>query len=209
MVELTPYIGGIYISFITFFLALASPGPNILAVISASLNYGRNDAYLVASGIAFGSLTWSLTSIFGLSLLLIQFQYSIVLIKIFGGFYLLYLSYQVFLSSRNKFDLSVDSAARVSNVKMFARGYIVMMTNPKAPLAWIAIVSLGMQEGAPISIGFIISLGTFVISIFVHLLYAYSFTTKSMLLLYSKYRNRIQFVLSLFFAVAGLSLLIY
>lgn len=31
-----------------------------------------------------------------------------------------------------------------------ARGYVIQMTNPKMALAWIAIISLGLEPGAPI-----------------------------------------------------------
>ena len=81
------------------------------------------------------------------------------------------------------------------------------MTNPKAALAWIAIISLGLKDGAPLWVAAAIVLGTFALSMAVHLLYAIAFSTPIMVRLYSKARRVIQGVLGAFFAVAGLRLL--
>ncbi|SFJ87583.1 LysE family transporter, partial [Jannaschia pohangensis] len=89
----------------------------------------------------------------------------------------------------------------------FQRGYIIQMTNPKAALAWIAIISLGLQEGAPLWVGAVIVLGTFALSIIIHLLYAVAFSTPVMVRIYGKARRGIQVVLGTFFALAGLRLL--
>ena len=81
------------------------------------------------------------------------------------------------------------------------------MTNPKAALAWIAIISLGLQDGAPFSVGIAIVVGTFMMSIAIHVLYAVMFSTPVMARLYSRSRRVIEGVLGTFFALAGLRLL--
>jgi amino acid exporter len=81
------------------------------------------------------------------------------------------------------------------------------MTNPKAALAWIAIISLGLQEGAPLWVGAAIVIGTFVMSIAIHVLYSVAFSTPVMVRLYGKSRRVIQGVLGTFFAFASLHLL--
>ncbi len=81
------------------------------------------------------------------------------------------------------------------------------MTNPKAALAWIAIISLGLQDGAPFWVGAAITLGTFIMPIAIHILYAVAFSTPAMVRLYGKSRRAIQGALGTFFAFAGLRLL--
>ncbi|MBL4627703.1 MAG: LysE family transporter, partial [Roseicyclus sp.] len=87
------------------------------------------------------------------------------------------------------------------------RGYVIQMTNPKAALAWIAIISLGLQNGAPVWVGAAIVLGTFALSISIHLFYAVAFSTPVMVRLYGRARRGIQGVLGTFFAYAGIRLL--
>jgi len=87
------------------------------------------------------------------------------------------------------------------------RGYIIQMTNPKAALAWIAIISLGLQDGAPVWVGVAIVVGTFILSIIVHLMYAIAFSTPFMVHLYGRARRIIQGMLGAFFVIAGIKLL--
>jgi threonine/homoserine/homoserine lactone efflux protein len=81
------------------------------------------------------------------------------------------------------------------------------MTNPKAVLAWISIISLGLQDNAPLWVGLSIVIGTSLLSVLIHCLYAVAFSTPVMVRLYSKARRWIQGVLGVFFALAGLRLL--
>ena len=87
------------------------------------------------------------------------------------------------------------------------RGYIIQMTNPKAALAWIAIISLGLQDGAPHWVGAAIVVGTFILSIIIHVMYAIAFSTPFMVRIYSRARRTIQATLGTFFAIAGIKLL--
>ena len=81
------------------------------------------------------------------------------------------------------------------------------MTNPKAALAWIAIVSLGMQAGAPLWVAFVIVVGTTVLSVICHVLYALVFSTPPMVRIYAKGRRWVQGTLGFLFTFAGLKLL--
>ena len=203
------YLPGILIAYTAFLLAIASPGPNILAVIGTSMGVGRGSGMALAIGVATGSFTWALLTVFGLSAILATYASALIAIKIFGGLYLLWLAYKSFKSAMARQDLEAKELAggRRTPFGYFQRGYIIQMTNPKAALAWIAIISLGLKEGAPWWVGAVIVLGTFALSIAIHLTYAVAFSTPVMVRLYGKSRRIIQGVLGTFFAVAGLRLL--
>lgn len=209
MQDFTLYLPGILLAYAAFLLAIASPGPNILAVIGTSMGVGRGSGISLALGVACGSFTWALLTVFGLSALLATYASALLLIKIFGGAYLLWLAYKSFKSAASSHDIEATELAggRRTPFGYFKRGYIIQMTNPKAALAWIAIISLGLQDGAPLWVGALIVLGTFIMSIAVHILYALAFSTPAMVRLYSKSRRIIQGVLGTFFAFAGLRLL--
>ncbi len=81
------------------------------------------------------------------------------------------------------------------------------MTNPKAILAWIAIVSLGLHADAPFWVGLAIIIGTSILSIVLHCAYAVAFSTPAMVRIYSKSRRWIQGALGIFFTFAGIKLL--
>jgi len=209
MENVTIYLPGIILAYSAFLLAIASPGPNILAVIGTSMSVGRKSGIALALGVATGSFTWALLTVFGLSALLASYASALILIKIFGGLYLLWLAYKSFKSATSTHDIEAQELAGGMRTPSgyFQRGYIIQMTNPKAALAWIAIISLGLQEGAPLWVGAAIILGTFIMSISIHILYALAFSTASMVRIYSKSRRIIQGVLGTFFTYAGLRLL--
>lgn len=209
MQDISLYLPGILLAYSAFLLAIASPGPNILAVIGTSMSVNRASGMALAIGVATGSFTWALLTVFGLSAILATYASALLVIKIFGGLYLLWLAYKSFKSAASKHDIEAKELAggRRTPFGYFQRGYIIQMTNPKAALAWIAIISLGLQEGAPLWVGAVIVLGTFALSIIIHLLYAVAFSTPVMVRIYGKARRGIQVVLGTFFALAGLRLL--
>jgi threonine/homoserine/homoserine lactone efflux protein len=209
MHDLQLYLPGILLAYAAFLLALASPGPNVLAVIGTAMSVSRSSGLALAMGVAAGSFTWAILTVFGLSALLATYASALLAIKIFGGLYLLWLAYKSFKSAASDLDIEAIAVAgkRRSALGYFRRGYTVQMTNPKAALSWIAIISLGLQEGAPVWVAAAIVTGTFILSVLIHALYAIAFSTPAMVRLYGKSRRAIQSVLGTFFAFAGLKLL--
>jgi len=82
------------------------------------------------------------------------------------------------------------------------------MTNPKAVLASIAIMSLGLQHDAPLWVVAAIVVGTSVLSLAIHYLYAVAFSTPAMVRIYGRARRAIQGALAVFFGCAGVKLLL-
>ena len=209
MENFAPYFPGIFLSYAAFLLAIASPGPNILAIMGTSMSVSKNAGVALAMGVAIGSFTWGMLTILGLSALLASYAYALTAIKIFGGVYLLWLAYKAFKSATSARDIEAKQLAGGERTPFgyLARGYMIQMTNPKAALAWIAIISLGLANNAPTWVGIVIVLGTFVLSIIIHLLYALVFSSKKMVSLYGKARRTIQTTLGVFFTIAGLKML--
>jgi amino acid exporter len=209
MQDISLYLPGILMAYAAFLLAIASPGPNILAVIGTSMSVGRRSGMALAMGIATGSFTWAVLTVFGLSALLATYASALIAIKVLGGLYLLWLAYKAFKSAASRHDIEAKelAGARRTPLGYLKRGYIIQMTNPKAALAWIAIISLGLKQDAPLWVGAAIVLGTFLMSLVINILYAVAFSTPVMVRAYGRARRVIQGILGLFFAVAGLRLL--
>lgn len=203
------YLPGIFLAYSAFLLSIASPGPNVLAVIGTSMEIGRKSGMALALGVASGSFFWAMLTVVGLSALLSTYAIALTIIKVCGGLYLLWLAYKSFKSSRSKHDITATALAggKRSALGYYFRGLTVQMTNPKAALAWIAIISLGLNQDAPIWVGVTVVLGTTLLSIAIHLIYAIAFSTPTMVKLYGRARRGIQFTLGTFFDFAGIKLL--
>jgi amino acid exporter len=204
------YLPGILLSYAAFLLAIASPGPNILAVIGTSMSIGRSSGMALAFGVSAGSFTWGFLTAFGLTAIVANYAWALFAVKILGGLYLLWLAYKSFKSAASSHEIDAKELAGGlrTPVGYFRRGYVIQMTNPKAALAWIAIISLGLKDGAPLWVSAAIVLGTFILSVIIHTLYAVAFSTPAMVRIYGRARRTIQGALGAFFAFAGLRMLI-
>lgn len=191
-------------------LTIMSPGPNILAVIGTSMSVGRRSGIALGVGVGIGSFCWATLTVSGLSALLASYADALTIIKVVGGIYLLWLAYKAFRSaaSAHAIEATSLSGSEFKPAGYLLRGLIIQMTNPKAALAWIAIISLGIQANAPLWVGLSIVVGTSILSIAIHCIYAIAFSSAPMVRFYGKARRWIQGALGAFFCFAGVRLLI-
>lgn len=202
------YIGGILLAYGAFMLGIFSPGPNILAVIGTSMGRSRNSGNALALGIASGSLLWGLATLFGLTALIALYASVMIAIKIAGAAYLLWLAFKAFRSALSTKDMTPRSVDLDGGFwTYYRRGLLIQMTNPKAALTWIAIMSLAVDADAPLWVGASIVLGTAVISTVGHLTYAVAFSTPPMVAAYRRARRAIEAGLGAFFCFASYKIL--
>ncbi|MCG8695931.1 MAG: LysE family translocator [Minwuiales bacterium] len=203
------YLPGLFLAYSVFLFTILTPGPNNLAVIGASMSGGRTSGLALAFGVATGSFCWALSTALGLSALLASYAGALTAIKIAGGLYLLWLAYRSFRSAASDRDVDGPAAtnAHRSPVGYYLRGLIIQLTNPKAALTWIAIISLGVQASATLGPALAIVAGTTLIAVVVHAAYAVAFSTAPAVRAYAKIRRWVQGALGIFFAAAGLRLI--
>ena len=79
---LPEYLPGIGLSYAAFLLGVATPGPNVLALIGTSTSVGRTAGMALAIGVAMGRLTWGLLTARWVSALLLISVYALTTIKI-------------------------------------------------------------------------------------------------------------------------------
>jgi amino acid exporter len=205
---MSPYFSGILLSYAAAVLGLMSPGLNILAVIGTSMGVNRKAGISLALGVSAGALLWGLLTGAGLTALLTAYAPAITVIKVVGGIYLLWLAFKAFRAAASGKGIQVVSPSATQRpIRYFLLGLTVQMTNPKAALTWIAIMSLGLQSGAPWWVGATIVLGIAVLSLIGHLLYALAFSTQRMVTIYRRVQRWIEAALGAFFSFAGIKLL--
>ncbi|MPZ33008.1 MAG: LysE family translocator [Rhodospirillales bacterium] len=209
MEQISLYLPGIGLAYSAFLLSIMSPGPNVLAIMGTSMSIGRAQGLALGLGVATGSFCWAMLTATGLSAVLANFAVALTVIKIAGGLYLLWLACKAFRSAASAREISATTLtnAPMTSFGYFRRGLAIQMTNPKAALAWIAIISLGLRTDAPYWVAIVIVIGTTILSIIIHALYALAFSSEPMVRLYGKARRFIQGALGAFFAFAGVKLL--
>jgi amino acid exporter len=207
-VQVLDHLPQIALAYGAFALGMFSPGPNILAVVGTAMTINRRAGVALALGISVGSFVWATMTAIGLSALISAYASILTAIKVGGGLYLLWLSFKAFRSAASNKPLAdpADVCQRPP-LTFFLRGLTVQMTNPKAALTWIAIMSLGLDHAATASTAVAIVLGTTVLSVGGYVAYAVAFSTKGVVAAYGRARRTIDAALGVFFALAGVKLL--
>jgi len=196
----------------TYIVATASPGPSNMAIMGTAMRDGRLPALALTAGVITGSLFWAILTATGMSAVLAAYAQALFVIKIFGGVYLLYLAFRAGRSAMKPVSdfVSVDTGRATPRYRaLYRQGLLMHIGNPKAIMAWIAIMSLGFREDAPAGMLPAIIGGCAILGVIVFGSYALLFSTASMIALYTRLRRWIESVLSVVFAAAGLKLLLW
>lgn len=129
-------------------LAQAAPGPNLIAVASVSLAQGRRAGLCVVAGVASGMLVWSLATAYGLATVLEWFPHSLTAMRVVGGGYLLWLAFKGIRAAIANKPGSIQAAKKsLANGQAWLRGFLVVLTNPKAAMMWAAVATFLFGAG--------------------------------------------------------------
>ncbi|MEM7462644.1 MAG: LysE family translocator [Pseudomonadota bacterium] len=204
---MSPELSSLLLALSILAVGFFSIGPNILAIIGTSMEQGRKKGATLALGVGTGSGIWAALTVAGLTALITAYAGLVTLLKIFGAAYLTWLAYKAFRSAMNS-----DGKVKLSTVRgknLFAQGILIQMTNPKAALHWIAIVSFGLGPDAPLWTGIALIVSATIISICGHLAYAITFSTQPVVMYYRKFRRWIDGSLGIFFTFAAYKVATY
>lgn len=189
---------------LSFGVMVASPGPATLAVVTVSMSAGRQSGMRFGLGLSFGHIFWGCVAATGMGAVLQNATNILVLLKLLGGGYLLWLAYCSFRSA-------VGTTARPINLQKgrswFIRGLVLNLSNPKVVVAWMATLSLGgfnSQSSHQIHAATVLCIG---LAFSTNAVYALLFSTDRAMLLYAKFRGWIDGVVAGVFAIVGLSLI--
>lgn len=211
----------IMIAWATYFMGVASPGPSVLATMSVAMSAGRRAALIFASGVISGSFVWALAATLGISALIVAYPPLIAAIKIAGGLYLLWLGYRAGRAAWATRHPAMAAASPATPVlgRLYLRGLLMHLTNPKALLVWMSIVVMGApadRSPAPLhdaattasaSQTWLLTAGCMAIAVTVFVAYALLFSTARIRRLYSACRMWLEILLCVMFVIAGATLL--
>ena len=112
------------------------PGPDILFVITQSMTRGKRAGIVFAAGLCSGLIFHTLAVSLGVSLILYESPIAFMVLKVLGASYLIYLSVRTFL--RRKDNVFVLSADKEAESRLYRKGVLMNILNPKVWLFFIA-----------------------------------------------------------------------
>lgn len=134
-------IAGLLLFASVYFVAVASPGPGIAAVIARGLGQGLAAAPAFIAGFIIGDLVWFTIAATGLAVIARSFETVFVMIKYAGCLYLIYLAYRIW--TRPVATNVVGAAVkRVASLPSFLGSLALTLGNPKVIIFFLSIMPL-------------------------------------------------------------------
>jgi threonine/homoserine/homoserine lactone efflux protein len=190
---------------LAFFVAAASPGPATLAVSTTAMAQGARGAAMLGLGLAAGLAFWGVVAAAGLGALIVQSSVALTILRWCGGTYLFWLAWQ---SARGAMmpDPTSTEVPPAADGRIMIRGLVLNLSNPKAVLAWISVLALGVgssneSSGLALTTALCAALG-----LLIYVSYAVLFSQAPIRAGYRKARRSIDGLAAAFFGYSGLKL---
>lgn len=189
---------------IAFFIMAASPGPATLATAAVSMQAGRQGGLRFGLGLSVGLALWGFVAATGMGAILQSSVYALTVFRILGGAYLLWLAFK---AGRAALAAAPTANAPKGAGRWFRRGLVLNLSNPKAVVAWMAALSLGIEGSSSV---LQVSLATLICCILgglIYVGYATLFSISGVMRTYKRLHRWVDGLVAGFFAIAGLGLL--
>lgn len=139
-----------------------TPGPNSLLVLTHGALHGHRRTLITVAGGALGFATLIALSMAGIGALLQASVHALVLLKIAGGLYLLWLGLQLWRAPPMELRAARD-AAPAGGGAMFRQGLLTALSNPKALLFYGAFLPQFIDPARDLPTQFAVMAASFVV----------------------------------------------
>lgn len=129
------------LSFLVASIVLAIlPGPDNIFVLTESVTKGKKNGIALSAGLSSGVIVHTITAATGLSLILQNSAIAFQIVKYLGAIYLFYLAFQSLIEKGNDFDLELGIKNDYNFFKLYSKGFLMNVLNPKVTLFFIAFL---------------------------------------------------------------------
>jgi threonine/homoserine/homoserine lactone efflux protein len=137
---------------ITYFVALAMPGPGVAALLGRVLARGMNGAPAFIAGTVLGGLVWFAIAATGLAMLASTFASFFTAVRYAGAAYLIYLAWRAWNAPVLPIDVHAPLAG--DHRRLFFAGLAVNLGNPKNIVFFLALLPTVVDVGTLTPLGF-------------------------------------------------------
>lgn len=130
---------GLLVFAVTYFMAVASPGPGIAAVVARALARGAAGMPAFVAGFVVGDLLWFAMAAAGLTILAQTLSGVFLAIKYAGVAYLLFMAWKLWTAPAGEVGVGRGEAGD-GGASLFAAGLALTMSNPKVMVFFLAIL---------------------------------------------------------------------
>lgn len=122
-------------------LLTLAPGPDILYLLTKSLSEGAKSGITLAAGLISGIIFHTFLVMVGVAAFIQNSPIAFTVLKIFGAAYLIFIAFKSFQAARAGKKISMQkSDAKISFGKLYRRGVLMNVLNPKVLLFFLAFL---------------------------------------------------------------------
>lgn len=182
--------------------AWITPGPNMIAVITASITAGRRAGLATGLGLSAGAVIWAGLAMAGVTILFEVFPDFAMALRLLGAGYLIWLGTRALRAAAMN-DCGDLRQAQRGVQGAFATGLLVSLANPKAALFFGSILTALVPPAASNAYlaGVVLLCG--VLAVFLHSITALLFSTPLAIRKFTSARRRMTAVFGLAYSGMG------
>jgi threonine/homoserine/homoserine lactone efflux protein len=133
--------------FVAAIVVALAPGPDNLFVLAQSATHGARAGFCVICGLCTGLLVQTTLLAAGVSALIVASPYAFFVMQCLGACYLLFLAYKSFQVRAGT--VNTPSAQPLPGYKLYLRGIVMNLTNPKAVLFALSFIPPAVNLNRP------------------------------------------------------------
>ena len=180
-----------------FTIGVASPGPATLMIVGTAMGHGRSQAVALSIGVVAGSMVWAAVAAAGFVAALETSATLFTALRLVGGLYLLVLAVKALRSALGvEPKAAVRSAGESGLRRCFLQGLLLHLSNPKAPLVWLATLTVAILLCAVTATAVFVG-------------YAFLFSTPAVSRAYLAARRPVDATIGVLFGAAAVKVLTY
>lgn len=127
-------------------VVIATPGQDMILVMSKSLSHGTRAGVATAAGVSVGLVGHTILATLGLGALLRTSEWLFTALKFVGAAYLLYLGVQLLFTRAATLNAAASSPQ--SHTRLFLTGAVSNISNPKIAVFYFAFLPQFVAQGA-------------------------------------------------------------
>lgn len=131
---------GLALFCLVYFIATATPGPGIAAIVARALSRGTRGLPAFIAGFVAGDLIWFTLAATGMTVLAQTMHTAFVVLKYLGVAYLLYLAYRMWTAPAQPLDEGDSPTKEENAARLFTGALTLTLSNPKVMMFFLALL---------------------------------------------------------------------
>lgn len=132
---------------------VATPGPNMIYLVSRTLSQGRKAGFVSYAGVVTGSIFYLACAALGITTLLFAIPFAYDALRFAGAIYLGYLAWQTLRKKNGASAFQIQDLPADSPRRLYTMGFLTNVLNPKQALFYLAVLPqfIDAQRGSVIA----------------------------------------------------------